>query len=95
MAYQRRHVSQKRPSLSETPDELRELIAEHNALDIELYRFARERFDREAPPSEELAADVQELRSMSVAATEAGQNAREEQSRPETAEASREARRPR
>ena len=79
MAYQRRHVSQKRPSLGETPDELRELIAEHNALDIELYRFARERFDQEAPPSEELAADVQELRSMSVAATEAGQNAREEQ----------------
>jgi Sulfotransferase domain len=42
MPYYLRHVSQKRPPLDETSDELRALIAEHNPLDVELYRFARE-----------------------------------------------------
>jgi hypothetical protein len=43
MPYHLRHVSQKRPPLDETPDELRELVAEHNAMDMELYRFTRAR----------------------------------------------------
>ena len=80
MPYHRRHVSQKRPSLGDTPAELRELIAEHNALDAELYRFARELFEREAPAPDELAPEVDELRRLSAEATEAGETAREERS---------------
>src|SRR6185436_15481759 len=80
MPYHRRHVSQKRPSLADTPAELRELIAEHNALDAELYRFARELFEREAPTPDELASEVTELRRLSAEATEVGERAREERS---------------
>jgi hypothetical protein len=70
MPYFLRHVSQKRPPLAETSDELRGLIAEYNALDVELYRFARERFEEEAPSPSELAADVEELRERSEKVTE-------------------------
>ena len=51
MPYHLRHVNQTRPQLEETSDQIRQLIAEHNQLDAELYRFARERFDasRRAP----------------------------------------------
>jgi len=48
MPYYLRHVSTKRPTIEETSRELRELVAEHNALDIELYRFARELFEKSA-----------------------------------------------
>jgi hypothetical protein len=69
----RRQVSRKSPPRDETSDELRALIAEHNQLDIELYRFARERFEKEAPPPGELDAVVQDLRARSVEVTEAAQ----------------------
>ena len=53
----------------DTSPELRELIAEHNALDLELYRFAREHFDETAPAPDELADDAEELRRLSTAIT--------------------------
>ena len=38
----------------------------HNALDVELHRFARERFEEEAPAPAELAAEAVELRRLSA-----------------------------
>jgi Sulfotransferase domain len=76
MPYNLRHVSQKRPPLDETSAELRGLVAESNALDVELYRFARERFDAEAPAPGELDQEVQELRRRSIEITEAAQAVR-------------------
>jgi 16S rRNA (guanine(527)-N(7))-methyltransferase RsmG len=76
MPYFLRHVSQKRPSLEVTSDGLRELIAEHNALDIELYRFARQRFEEDSPSASDLADDVQELRARSAEVTRAAEQAR-------------------
>jgi Sulfotransferase domain len=76
MPYYLRHVSQKRPPLDETSDELRALIADHNTLDVELYRFARERFEAEAPPPGELDPEVEELRARSIEVTEAAAEAR-------------------
>jgi hypothetical protein len=73
MPYYRRHVSQGRPSLAETSQDLRELIAEHNALDLELYEFSRARFEEEAPAPGELAQEVAELRRRSAQATEAAE----------------------
>jgi Sulfotransferase domain len=73
MPYHHRHVSQKRPPLDETPAELRELVAENNAMDIELYRFAREQFDAAAPAPRSLAKDVVELKKLSVAVTAEGE----------------------
>ena len=61
MPYYLRHVSTKRPPIEETSRELRALVAEHNALDIELYRFARELFEESAPPPDELTDEVAEL----------------------------------
>ena len=49
MPYHLRHASQKRPCLDDDSDGLHQLIAEYNALDVELYRFARERFEDESP----------------------------------------------
>jgi hypothetical protein len=76
MPYHLRHVSAKRPPLAETSDELRALVAEHNAFDLELYEFARQRFEETAPPPEELAEEVEELRRRSAEVTEAGDAAR-------------------
>jgi hypothetical protein len=76
MPYFLRHVSQKRPPLDETSDKLRAMIAEYNALDVELYRLARERFEAEAPSPSELAADVEELRERSVKVTEEAERER-------------------
>jgi hypothetical protein len=73
MPYHLRHVSQRRPQLDETSDELRALVAEHNTLDSELYRFARERFDSESPSPEELATDGEELRQLSLPVTAEGE----------------------
>jgi hypothetical protein len=69
MPYNHRHVSGRRPPLDETSDELRELIAEHNVMDIELYRAAREQFDATAPTPDELDEEAEELRRLSVAVT--------------------------
>ena len=77
MPYYLRHVSTKRPPIEETSRELRELVAEHNALDIELYRFARELFEESAPPPDELTDEVAELRRRSVEVTEASAAQRE------------------
>ena len=77
MPYYLRHVSTKRPPIEETSPELRELVAEHNALDIALYRFARELFEESAPPSDELTDEVAELRRRSVEVTEASAAQRE------------------
>jgi hypothetical protein len=73
MPYHLRHVSQRRPPLEETPAELRELVAEHNPMDIDLYRFAREQFDAAAPAPAKLAKETEELRKLSVAVTEEGE----------------------
>ena len=78
MPYVLRHVSQTRPPLDDVSDDLRDLIAEHNALDVELYRFAQERFEQEFPSSSELADDVRELRARSAEVTKAAVKAREE-----------------
>ena len=91
MPYYLRHVSQKRPALDETSDELRALVAEHNALDMELYKFARERFEEEAPAPGELDAEVEELRARSVEVTEVAEAARAEKR--ETNRAARQAKR--
>jgi sulfotransferase famil protein len=67
--YLSRHVSSGRPEARETSVEDRELIEEHNRLDMELYAFAVELFERQvAAAGESLAADVEELRSASAAA---------------------------
>ena len=73
MPYWLRHVNPQRPSLEESTDELRALIAEHNALDVELYRFARHRFEESAPAPDELASEVEELRRLSIAVTAEGE----------------------
>jgi hypothetical protein len=73
MPYHLRHVSQRRPQLGETPDQLRQLVAEHNAMDVELYRFARERFEASAPAPGDLAKDVEELKQLSVPVTAEGE----------------------
>lgn len=73
MPYHLRHVSQKRPPLEETSDELRTLVAEANAMDMELYRFAREQFDASAPAPSTLAKDVAELKELSVSVTAEGE----------------------
>ena len=62
MPYLLEGMEQRAPGLDETAPELIELIAEHNALDAELYRFARERFDDNAPPPGELEREIEELR---------------------------------
>jgi hypothetical protein len=69
MPYYLRHVSQKRPPLEETSEELRAMIAEYNSLDVELYAFARERFEAESPGAEEMADQVDKLKRRSVAVT--------------------------
>jgi hypothetical protein len=73
MPYHLRHVSKRRPPLEETPAELRDLVAEHNAMDVELYRFAHEQFEASAPAPAKLAKDVEELRQLSIAVTEEGE----------------------
>jgi hypothetical protein len=73
MPYYLRHVSWRRPQLGETSPELRELVGEHNALDVELYRFARERFEETAPAPGELADEIEQLRARSAEITEEGE----------------------
>jgi hypothetical protein len=79
--YLNRHVSIEggRPAVDEIPDEQRALIAEHNRLDAELYRFGLELFEDAVAASDEgFAADVERLRALSADANEdAIQTARE------------------
>jgi hypothetical protein len=45
VAYEREHVSEGRPSAEEVPEAQRQLIIEMNALDLDLYDFARALFE--------------------------------------------------
>jgi hypothetical protein len=45
--YDRENVTHDRPRLSEIPRDARDAIVEHNQLDLELYRWARDRFARD------------------------------------------------
>lgn len=65
MPYQLMHASSSPTATAELPPGLRELIAEYNSLDVELHRFASERFAAEAPPGDELRAAAEELRAKS------------------------------
>ncbi len=58
--YHLRHVTE-RPKADAFPDTLIRQIEQHNALDIELYRIARERFDAAADAAGDLAAEVEQL----------------------------------
>jgi hypothetical protein len=71
--YHLRHVRDDRPKASEVPDSLIRLIEEHNALDIELYRIARERFDAEAAAAGDVSAQVEELMRQRAEVTEAAE----------------------
>lgn len=67
--YLSRHVSSGPAAAREVSSEDRSLIEEHNRLDLELYAFAVELFERNvAAAGEGLAADVELLRSASAAA---------------------------
>jgi hypothetical protein len=59
--YHMRHVREGRPTAADVPDDLRRLIEEHNALDIALYRVARDRFDAQAAAAGDLRAEVEDL----------------------------------
>lgn len=76
MPYWLRHVNATRPADDETPAELRALIEEHNALDLELYRFALQRFDEAAAAAGDLTPAVEQLRRRSAEVTEAAEAAR-------------------
>jgi hypothetical protein len=63
-----RHVNDDRPSLDELSDEERAVIASHNQLDVELYRWARSRFDAELEArGDDFRAAVESLRDESAA----------------------------
>jgi hypothetical protein len=69
--YLHRHVSAagNRPAVEETPEEQRALIAKHNRLDADLYRFALDLFEDTVPAADErFAADVERLRALSAEA---------------------------
>jgi FkbM family methyltransferase len=68
-----------RPAVDEISEEQRDLIAEANQLDLELYSFAQELFDDAVAASgPEFAADVETQRGLTAAVTEdALQTARE------------------
>nr|WP_272506048.1 sulfotransferase family 2 domain-containing protein [Salinibacter ruber] len=51
--YKTRNRTKKRPGRAEIPDATRTLIREHNALDLKLYQYAKERFHRERSKQEE------------------------------------------
>ncbi|MGH9880361.1 MAG: hypothetical protein ACRD6N_02905, partial [Pyrinomonadaceae bacterium] len=43
--YSRRNVTKGRPRRRDVPDSTLEVIQKHNSLDLELYEFARQKFD--------------------------------------------------
>jgi len=45
--YRQENVTRNRPALAEIDEDTRALIVERNGLDIELYRYVRDRFERE------------------------------------------------
>ena len=66
MPYHRGHAIETRPREEEIPPRLRKRIEGHNALDLELYAFIRERFEAAASAADELERDVDELRRRSL-----------------------------
>lgn len=69
VVYERRHVSEGRPSAVDIPEHQRRLITETNALDIDLYAFARSLFDERARACEaDLAAEAGRLSTRADAA---------------------------
>jgi hypothetical protein len=66
MPYRPRHIRADRPPLADTAESLRALIEEHNALDIELYQFARQRFERARAEAADVERDVAELRRLTA-----------------------------
>ena len=70
--YVNRHISIDRPRVDEIPDEQRELIAEHNTLDAELFALAQALFeDAVANAGDGFPAAVEELRVLSAQADRA------------------------
>jgi hypothetical protein len=70
-SYLNRHVSPDRPAVGEIADAERELIAEQNRLDADLYTFVLGLFeDAVAAADEGFATDVEKLRAMSAEANE-------------------------
>jgi Sulfotransferase family len=67
--YRPRHVSPNRPDMDELPAEQRALIAEHNELDAELYRFGLGLFEEAvAAAGDGLTVGVEALRASNSAA---------------------------
>ena len=68
-----RHVSIDRPVADEIPDRERQMIADRNRLDVELYAFGRSLFDEAiaAVHDEAFKAEVETLRGLSAAKNEA------------------------
>ena len=70
-SYVNRHVSVDRPLVEDIREEERQLIREHNRLDLELYAFATELFNEAVASTDAaFAADVERMRSMSTEANE-------------------------
>jgi len=66
-----RHVSVDRPLVEDIREEERQLIQEHNRLDLDLYAFANELFNEAVASTDDaFAADVERMRSMSTEANE-------------------------
>ena len=60
-----RHVNEHRPSIDQLSDHTRRLIIERNALDVALFSYARQQFDRPAVTIDgELSSEVAKLREM-------------------------------
>jgi hypothetical protein len=78
VGYHLRHVREGRPKANDVPAGLIRLIEQHNALDIELYRIARERFDAEAAAAGDVTGEVEELRRQRAEVTEEAEAARAE-----------------
>jgi hypothetical protein len=71
--YQDRHVSQagSRPTVEGLPDDQRELIIESNSMDLELYQFGLDLFERAVADADQgFAADVEALRARNADARE-------------------------
>jgi hypothetical protein len=61
--HEHRHVSKERPTTASVSAGDRELIESNNALDIELYRWAAERFERSLSEDPEIEGEVRRLRA--------------------------------
>jgi hypothetical protein len=69
--YVNRHVSVGRPDVEEISEEEQRLILEHNQLDVELYAFGKQLFEKAVASADDaFTADVGRLRAMSKDANE-------------------------